>query len=96
MMCADYVPDNIMSLASANKIGGFTTLIVYGQMLMDPVKVSVIKKAISQKQPVVIAMHISPSFNTAKDVWDGNTWGRDGYHAMCVVGFDDNKYGGAF
>ena len=96
VMCADYVPDNIMSLASANKIGGFTTLIVYGQMLMDPVKVSVIKKAISQKQPVVIAMHISPSFNTAKDVWDGNTWGRDGYHAMCVVGFDDNKYGGAF
>lgn len=63
---------------------------------MDPVKVSVIKKAISQKQPVVIAMHISPSFNTAKDVWDGNTWGRDGYHAMCVVGYDDNKYGGAF
>ena len=96
VMCADYVPDNIMSLASANKIGGFTTLVVYGQMLMDPVKVSVIKKAISQKQPVVIAMHISPSFNTAKDVWDGNTWGRDGYHAMCVVGYDDNKYGGAF
>ena len=60
VMCADYVPDNIMSLASANKIGGFTTLIVYGQMLMNPVKVSVIKKAISQKQPVVIAMHISP------------------------------------
>lgn len=96
VMCADYIPDNIMSLASANKIGGFTTLVVYGQTLMDPVKVSVIKKAISQKQPVVIAMHISPSFNTAKDVWDGNTWGRDGYHAMCVVGFDDNKYGGAF
>lgn len=96
VMCADYIPDNIMSLASANKIGGFTTLVVYGQTLMDPVKVSVIKKAISQKQPVVIAMHISPSFNTAKNVWDGNTWGRDGYHAMCVVGFDDNKYGGAF
>lgn len=96
VMCADYIPDNIMSLASANKIGGFTTLVVYGQTLMDPVKVSVIKKAITQKQPVVIAMHISPSFNTAKDVWDGNTWGRDGYHAMCVVGFDDNKYGGAF
>ena len=25
VMCADYIPDNIMSLASANKIGGFTT-----------------------------------------------------------------------
>lgn len=45
VMCADYVSDNIMSLASANKIGGFTTLVVYGQMLMDPVKVSVIKES---------------------------------------------------
>lgn len=96
VMCANYVSSDMATQASVNKIAGFNTLIVYGQTLMDPVKISVVKKAISQKQPVVIAMHISPSFHTAKDVWDGNTWGRDGYHAMCVVGYDDNKYGGAF
>lgn len=50
-MCADYIPDNIMSLASANKIGGFTTLVVYGQTLMDPVKVSVIKKLYHKSSP---------------------------------------------
>lgn len=96
LMCASMIPTNIMNAAPQNKIGSYSTLITYGQYVVEPVKISLVKKAISEKQPVVIAMHVYPSFNGCKDVWDGNTAGVSGYHAMCVVGYDDNKYGGAF
>lgn len=95
-MCASSVPSDIMSSAYPYRIGSFSTLVTYGQHVMEGAKTALIKKAISENQPVVIAMHVYPSFNTCKDVWDGNTAGMDGYHAMCVVGYDDNKYGGAF
>lgn len=96
VMCASMVPAYIMDAASPNKISSFSTLITYGQYVIEPVKISLVKKAISENQPVVIAMHVYPSFHSCKDVWDGNTSGVSGYHAMCVVGYDDNKYDGAF
>lgn len=51
-----------------------------------------IKKAISENQPVVISMHVYPSFHNSKEVWNGSTIGEQGHHAMCVVGYDDDKY----
>lgn len=96
VMCASTIPNNLLSSASLNKISSFSTLVTYGQHVMEPVKISLVKKALSEKQPVVIAMHVYPSFNSCKDMWNGNTSGVSGYHAMCVVGYDDNKYGGAF
>jgi len=60
-----------------------------------------IKKSISEGKPVVIAMLCPPSFKfrgQARDVWQpGEKYDRN-YpgHAMCVVGYDDEKYGGAF
>jgi hypothetical protein len=55
-----------------------------------------VKKAISEKNPVVIGMNIKKSFYRAKGYW--NTYGSQsiGGHAMVVVGYDDTKYGGAF
>lgn len=96
VMCASSVTPTLMTSASTNRINSFACLITYGQHVMEPVKISLIKKALSEKQPVVIAMHVYPSFHSAKDLWDGNTVGISGYHAMCVVGYDDDKYGGAF
>ena len=96
VLCASSVSSSLISSASANKISSYSCLVTYGQHVMEPVKISLIKKALSEKQPVVIAMHVYPSFNNCKDVWDGNISGISGYHAMCVVGYDDNKYGGAF
>lgn len=96
VMCASSVSSSLISSASINKISSFSCLVTYGQHVMEPVKISLIKKALSEKQPVVIAMHVYPSFHSSKDVWDGNTSGVSGYHAMCVVGYDDNKYDGAF
>ena len=96
VMCANTIPSSVMEAASPNKISSFSALITYGHHVMEPVKISLVKKALAEKQPVVIAMNVYPSFHRCKDVWDGNTSGLSGYHAMCVVGYDDNKYGGAF
>lgn len=68
-------------------------------------KIARTKKSISQEMPVVISMICPNSFDDleGKRLWRphespyGNVGGRDhGRHAMCVVGYDDNKYGGAF
>ncbi len=56
-----------------------------------------VKKAIANKNPVVIGMQIYSTFYKAKGVWPGpNGTKRLGGHAMVVVGYDDYKYGGAF
>ena len=62
-------------------------------------KVDKVKKSISEMKPVVIAINCPKSFSNAKDVWtpakkDYN--GNHSGHGICVVGYDDNKYGGAF
>jgi len=62
-------------------------------------KIKFVKKALAEKHPVILAFDCPPSFNTAKDVLivdstDYKYWGRG--HGIAVVGYDDNKYGGAF
>lgn len=60
------------------------------------------KKAILEGSPVSGGFHLPESFFSIKsDVWTSDPtevdkdWKHNG-HAMAVVGFDDNKYGGAF
>ena len=55
-----------------------------------------VKKAIANKNPVVIGMQVSSTFYKAKGYWNGIHTGKPGGHAMVVVGYDDDKYGGAF
>ena len=57
-----------------------------------------VKKSLSEGKPVIIGMNTPDSFFKAKDLWQPTeSSGRDhGGHAMCVVGYDDDKYGGAF
>ena len=55
-----------------------------------------VKKAVANKNPVVIGMQIYSSFYKAKGAWNGITTKKLGGHAMVVVGYDDDKYGGAF
>ena len=60
------------------------------------------KKAILEGSPISGGFHLPESFFSIKtDVWTSDPsevdkdWKHNG-HAMAVVGFDDNKYGGAF
>ncbi|MCL2444236.1 MAG: hypothetical protein FWD13_12345 [Treponema sp.] len=57
-----------------------------------------VKKSLSDNKPVIIGMNTPPSFYQARDVWRPyeNPNMNFGGHAMCVVGYDDNRYGGAF
>jgi hypothetical protein len=58
--------------------------------------VDAIQKSLSEGNPVVIGMAIYSSFSYAKGVWSGVQDNYRGGHAMTIIGYDDNKYGGSF
>jgi hypothetical protein len=64
----------------------------------DNFKIQAVKKSISEKKPVVIGMICPPSFDQAYKYWQPTELPLDSYggHAMCVVGYDNDQYGGAF
>ncbi|MCF6213734.1 MAG: DUF4384 domain-containing protein [Flavobacteriaceae bacterium] len=82
-----------MKLAAQNKIETFVRLSNWDNVSNLAQKV---KKALANKNPVVIGMRISSSFYKVSDVWSGVQVGKIGGHAMVVIGYDDYKYGGAF
>ena len=58
-----------------------------------------IKKSLTEMHPVVIAFDAPYSFENSKEIWlpdsnDFKLWNRG--HAMLVIGYDDNKFNGAF
>ncbi len=57
--------------------------------------IQLMKKSISENKPVILAMNCYKSFYKAKEVWNGEKNGYIGGHAMTIVGYDDEKYGGA-
>ncbi len=95
-LCATSIPDAIHLKASQFKIKDYTRLF-NGDEAYE-VKIKSIKKAISQNFPVVIGMAVPSSFQSAKGEWQPTESPSGGYggHAMCIVGYDDTKYGGAF
>jgi len=90
-----------MNDAKQFKMHGFTRLSLGDRT--DAIDLHAVKENLSQGAPVVIGMMVGQSFMQpmkGQDVWvpedgDENMMGFGG-HAMCVVGYDDNKYGGAF
>ena len=62
------------------------------------IKVQSVRKSISEMKPVVIGMICPESFMFSGVVWEPKEEPLKTYggHAMCVVGYDDTKYGGAF
>ena len=61
-------------------------------------RVPPVKKSLSEGKPVIIGMNCPDSFFWAEDIWlpTDNPYDDHGGHAMCVVGYDDTMYGGAF
>jgi len=61
-----------------------------------------IKYELSMGKPIVFGMYLSPSFEISKDYWsdtiqvDTPEDYTGGGHAMTVIAYDDNQYGGAF
>jgi len=86
-------------------ISGYETLFNYYEdykMLSTEEKVWPVRKCISERTPVIIAMRVPESFNDANGLWqpqEGETPANTDpkrYHAMCVIGYDNDMYGGAF
>jgi len=62
-------------------------------------RVPPVKKSLAEGKPVVIAMITPASFHLASSVWrpyENPGSGNHGAHAMCVISYDDDMYGGAF
>jgi hypothetical protein len=61
-------------------------------------RVPPVKKSLSKGKPVIIGMNTPQSFFNAKNIWRPTESPNREYggHAICVVGYDDDQYGGAF
>lgn len=94
VLCANYIPDSLYDEAARYKLSGY--LKIFDGYTAD--KVATVKKALTANHPVVVCMRCFESFDIydGSDVWDGVHDELRGLHAMCVVGYDDEKYGGAF
>ncbi len=88
-------------MAQDYRIKGFNRLTLNGNNYK--VDMPAIKQNLSQGAPVVIGMKVGQSFMQGmrgRDVWQPNRQDFSGHglggHAMCVIGYDDKKYGGSF
>jgi hypothetical protein len=96
------LPTESQKMAAAQyKIRGFTRL-TNGDNLGD-INIRALKEHLAKDAPVVIGMLVGQSF--MQDMIGQELWqpqGMDqtqigmGGHAMCVIGYDDRKFGGAF
>ncbi len=99
--CSRQPDRTLISKANEFKMRGFNRLSVGDRN--DQIDIRAIKENLAQGAPVVIGMMVGQSFMQGmlgQDVWNPEP-GDDqqvgfGGHAMCVVGYDDKKYGGAF
>jgi len=70
---------------------------VFGRITKN--EVIAIKKSITDNNPIICSLNcLSSLFNVGKDgIWKPSTSDTSaGAHAVCIVGYDDNKFGGAF
>jgi papain like protease len=92
----DKVSKELERKAGENRISEYARL--YDKNSPKLKKIAAIKSTINDNIPVVASLHVSKSFFYAKDFWqpkelfDKKLPG----HAITIVGYDDNKYGGAF
>lgn len=95
MQCAEYVSSSLRTEASKYKIDDY--FLLFGPNHDYENAITTTKKALVENCPVVIGFKTFASFlQKGFDIWKGPADQECGFHAMCVVGYDDNKYGGAF
>jgi hypothetical protein len=95
-------PKILLSMYTNSKrypIGGYVRL--YASKMGEAgskTRSEMVKKSLSEGKPVIIGMNCPDSFMSVKEVWRPPESPSVVYggHAMCVVGYDDTKYGGAF
>ncbi len=92
----DHVTRELEEKAGENRISEFARL--YDKHDGRLKKIQAIKSTLNENLPVIAGLHVANSFFYAKEFWqprgafDKNLPG----HAVTIIGYDDNKYGGAF
>ena len=94
VMCETEISEELLKKAKEHTIKDFTRL--FGADEPEEEKIGNLKRSLINGNPVIIGFMVEESFFSAKTVYEPDGLGADGGHAMCVVGFDDDKYGGAF
>lgn len=94
--CPRGIPPAIKINNSIDPISDFAKLFDINQS--NKYKINAVKKSLSENYPVVIGMYCPPSFYNAKNFWHPSEIPGPEYpgHALCIIGYDDDKYGGAF
>ncbi len=94
--CPSYISPSILTDAAKYKIKDYAKL--FDMFESKEFKITAVKKSLSQNNPVIIGMNTPESFYTALGEWTPTESSSLSYggHAMCVIGYDDDKYGGAF
>jgi len=94
--CPSYISPTVFNKASSYKITDFAK--IFSMFDSKEYKIKAVKKSLSENNPVIIGMNLPKSFYKAKDVWKPTESSSLTYggHAMCVIGYDDNKSGGSF
>ncbi len=94
--CPDSIPEEAFTLAAENKIQDYARL--FDPLDAPMFKLEAVKKSLVEGLPVIIGMYCPPSFSLAKDFWQPREKVSDQFkaQALCVIGYDDSKYGGAF
>ncbi len=96
-LCPLEVPADLYAIAGKKKLSGYSKL--YNTADAMNIKVQSVKNALVSNNAVVAGMICPPSFHLAQDFWQPREQQADplyGGHAVCVVGYDDTKFGGAF
>ncbi|UKJ08815.1 C1 family peptidase [Solitalea lacus] len=94
--CVPAVTESQLTTAFHTRINDYLTL--FDVNATEQQKIQAVKKSITEKKPVIIGMLCPPSFHYGSEVWNPTEevdWTKYGGHAMCVVGYDDEKFGGA-
>ena len=96
--CISTVNSTNISSAKDYTIKAYSSLTnVFGRITKN--EVIAIKKSITDNNPIICSLNcLSSLFNVGKDgIWKiGTNDTTAGAHAVCIVGYDDNKFGGAF
>lgn len=93
--------DPLMLEAAEAKIRDLQILYLAKEGIDTAEKIRAIKKVLAEGYPVLISHTLYDSFHSGGEVWNtlpGEDEASDshGSHAMVIVGYDDEKYGGAF
>lgn len=94
VMCATDFSESLIKDANNYRIKDFTR--IFGSDESVSTKVDGVKRSLINGNPVIIGFKVENSFYSSKTVYEPDNLGTEGGHAMCIIGFDDDKYGGSF